>query len=81
MYMALHIADVEISQLVTKLASLEKTTKTEALRRLLRRELEGRELREQRRKFHELALQIIKESRPQGFHPPTKDEIDDMWGQ
>ena len=81
MYMALHIADSEVSQLAAKLAELDKTSKTESLRRLLRRELEERERRERRKTFHEVATEIIREARAKQIKPPTKEEIDEMWGQ
>ena len=81
MYMALHIADREVSQLADQLAALDKTTKTEALRRLLRREIEERKVREQRRKFTAVARQIIKEARAQNLKPVTKEERDRLWGQ
>lgn len=81
MYMALHIADPEVSQLADQLAALDKTTKTEALRRLLRREIEERKVREQRRKFTAVARQVIKEARAQNLQPVTKEERDQLWGQ
>lgn len=40
--MGLHVADPEVNKMVTKLAKLEKTTKTEILRRVLRKAIEGR---------------------------------------
>jgi hypothetical protein len=79
--MALHIADNEVSALAAELARLDKTSKTEMLRRLLRREVIERQLREQRQQFQRLATQIIQESRDEGQQPVTKDEMDELWGQ
>lgn len=81
MYMALHIADPEVSKLADQLAALDKTTKTEALRRLLRRELEDRKLQEQRKKFTVVARQIIKEARSKELKAVSKEEMDQLWGQ
>jgi hypothetical protein len=81
MYMALHIADSEVSALAAELARLDKISKTEMLRRLLRREVVERKLREQRQQFLGLATQIIQESRDEGQQPVTKDEMDELWGQ
>jgi hypothetical protein len=79
--MALHIADNEVSALAAELARLDKISKTEMLRRLLRREVVERKLREQRQQFLGLATQIIQESRDEGQQPVTKDEMDELWGQ
>lgn len=81
MYMALHITDPEVSKLADQLAALDKTTKTEALRHLLRREIEERKVREQRRNFADVAGQIIKEARAKEVKPVTKQEMDELWGQ
>lgn len=79
--MALHIADPEVSKLADQLAALDKTTKTEALRRLLKREIEERRLREKRKKFSAIAREVIKEARTQRIKPVTKEETDQLWGQ
>jgi antitoxin VapB len=81
MYMALHIADPEVSKLADQLAALDKTTKTEALRRLLKREIEERRVREKRKKFTAIAREVIQEARAQKIKPVTKEEMDQLWGQ
>jgi hypothetical protein len=78
--MALHVADPEVSKLVTKLAKLEKTTKTEILRRVLRKALEGRQRAEKRKKFFEVAMRVGDEARRRGIKPVTKEEMDWLWG-
>ena len=78
--MALHVADPEVSKMVTKLAKLEKTTKTELLRRLLRKAIEDRERIEKRKGFRELATRISEEARKKGIKPATKEEMDWLWG-
>ena len=85
MYMALHIADPEVSRLAADLARLENTTETEALRRLLRQAVEEREAAAKReaaeraRKFREVAYRIIEEGRKKNIPPVTKQEMDDLW--
>ncbi|HTU46758.1 MAG TPA: type II toxin-antitoxin system VapB family antitoxin [Bryobacteraceae bacterium] len=78
--MALHVADPEVSKLVTKLAKLEKITKTELLRRLLRKALEGRERAKKRKHFFEIATRVGNEAREKGIPPVTKEEMDWLWG-
>jgi hypothetical protein len=80
MYMALHIADPEVSQLASALAKLEHTTKTEALRRVLREAVKNKRAAAKREGFRELAARIIAEAREQKLQPVTKQEMDDLWG-
>ena len=80
MYMALHIADPEVSRLAAELARLQNTTKTEALRRALRQAIRDQEIAEKRKGFRELAYQIIEEGRKKNLPPVTKKEMDDLWG-
>lgn len=80
MYMALHIADPEVSRLAAELARLENTTKTEALRRLLRQAVADHEIAEKRKGFRETAYRIIEEARKLNIPPVTKQEMDDLWG-
>jgi hypothetical protein len=80
MYMALHIADNEVSSLATEFAKLEGTTKTEALRRLLREAVADLKKREKRAGFLELAEEISQQARREGVKPVTKKEMDDLWG-
>jgi hypothetical protein len=78
--MALHVADPEVSKLVTRLAKLEKTTKTELLRRVLRKAMEDRQRAEKRKGFRELATRIAQDARKRGIKPVTKEEMDWLWG-
>ncbi len=77
--MALHIADAEVSRLVTDLARIEKTNKTEALRRLLRQAVTERQLAAKRKDFREVALRIAANSQRKRVPPVTKEEIDALW--
>jgi len=78
--MALHIADPEVSRLVTKLAKLEKTTKTEAMRRLLRKAMADRDRAAKAQEFRKYATRIGNEARKRGIKPVTKEEMDYFWG-
>jgi hypothetical protein len=78
--MALHVADPEVSKLVTKLAKLEKISKTEVLRRVLRKAMEERERAEKRKHFYEVATRVGDEARRRGIKPVTKEEMDWLWG-
>lgn len=80
MYMALHIADPEVSRLATELARLENTTETEALRRVLRQAVTNHEIAEKRKGFREVAYRIAAEARKLNLPPVTKQEMDDLWG-
>ena len=80
MYMALHIADAEVSELATEFAKMEGTTKTEALRRLLREAVAERKKQEKREGFFELGIKIGEQARRRGLPPVTKEEMDDLWG-
>ena len=80
MYMALHIADPEVSRLAADLARLENTTKTEALRRVLRQAVADHKTAEKRKDFREVAYRIAAEARKLNIPPVTKKEMDDLWG-
>jgi antitoxin VapB len=80
MYMALHIADAEVSRLASALAKLERTTKTEAVRRALRKSLAERRREAKRKGFREFAEGLVAEGREQGIAPVTKAEMDALWG-
>jgi antitoxin VapB len=80
MYMALHIADAEVSRLASALAKLERTTKTEAVRRALRKTLAERRREAKRKGFREFAEGLVAEGREQGIAPVTKEEMDALWG-
>lgn len=78
--MALHIADTEVDRLTTELAKQDNVSKTEALRRLLRREFADRTLRRHRQDFSRLAREVMEEGRAQQPVQVTKKEFDDLWG-
>ncbi len=78
--MALHIADAEVSRLTADLARLEKTTKTEALRRVLREAVKQRETAKKRKGLEELMDRIIAEARAKGIQPASKEEFDALSG-
>jgi hypothetical protein len=80
MYMALHIADAEVSNLAAEFAKMEGATKTEALRRLLREAVAERKKRAKRSGFRELAQTIAEQARREGVKPVTKEEMDHLWG-
>jgi hypothetical protein len=80
MYMALHIADPEVSRLAADLARLENTTKTEALRRVLRQAIADREMAEKRKGFREFTYKLIEDARKRNLPPMTKQEMDNLWG-
>jgi hypothetical protein len=83
LYMALHIADPEVSALMTEYVKATGMTKTEALRRLLRhavQEVTQQETRKQRRaKFREIAYEIMEKARQQNQPPHTKEEADALF--
>lgn len=78
--MALHVADPEVTRLVTELARLEKTSKTEVLRRILRAAISERQREAKRKDFREFAMQVVAEGRKRKIPPVTKAEMDDLWG-
>jgi hypothetical protein len=80
MYMALHIADPEVSRLAADLAKFEKTTKTEAVRRVLREAVKRHEADERVSRFRRVATAIAEEARRQKIKPVTKKEFDNLWG-
>jgi len=80
MYMALHVADAEVTRLVADLARMENTTKTEVLRRVLRAAISQRQKEAKRKDFREFALRLIAEGRKQKIRPVTKKERDELWG-
>jgi hypothetical protein len=79
MYMPLHIADADVSKLVADLAKAEGTTKTEALRRLLRKTMAERQRNMTRAGFREFALGLMAEARLKRTAPASKAEMDDLW--
>ena len=79
MYMALHIADTDVTRLVADLAKSEGTTKTEALRRLLRKTMAERQKDMTRAGFREFALGLMAEARLKRIARAGKAEMDDLW--
>jgi hypothetical protein len=80
MYMALHIADPEVSDLVTDLAKLEGASKTETLRRLLRKAMAERQKDKARAGFREFAAGLVVTARRKNLSPSSKQEMDNLWG-
>lgn len=78
--MALHIADPEVSRLAADLAALEHTTKTEALRRVLRDAVKAKQVSAKREGLRELMTHMIADARKQNLQPVTKEEMDELWG-
>ena len=78
--MALHIADSEVSNLATELAKLEHTSKTEALRRVLREAVAHRNRRSRADGFEQVARRIAADARQNAVLPVTKEEMDQLWG-
>ncbi|MBV9678592.1 MAG: type II toxin-antitoxin system VapB family antitoxin [Acidobacteriaceae bacterium] len=78
--MALHIADPEVSRLAADLAKFEKTTKTEALRRVLREAVKKYEADERAARFVRITNEIVAEARRKKVKPVTKEEFDELWG-
>ncbi len=79
MYMALHIADPEVSRLAADLAKFEKTTKTEALRRVLREAVKKYEAHERAERFRRTVDEIVASGRKLKIKPITKEERDELW--
>ena len=81
--MALHIADPEVSALMTEYVKATGMSKTEALRRLLRdavQEIAQQEARRQKKaKFREVAYSIMEKARQQNQPPHTKEEADALF--
>jgi hypothetical protein len=77
--MGLHIADPEVVRLVADLAKSEGTTKTEALRRLLRQTMADRQKQMTRAGFGEFAEGLMAEARRKKIAPAGKAEMDDLW--
>jgi hypothetical protein len=80
LYMTLHIADPEVANLVSDLAKLKGTTKTEALRILLRQTMAEYEKDSKRSSFREHAMSMVAKARKDGIAPVRKAEMDSFWG-
>ncbi len=80
LYMGMHIADPEVVRLVADLAKSEGTTKTEALRRLLRKTMADRQKEATRAGFGKFAAGLMGEARRKKIAPASKAEMDGLWG-
>ncbi len=79
MYMAIHVADPEVTQLLNTYVGQTGMTKTEALRRLLKTAVSEEARKLQKKNFRAVALEIMAEARQAGKAAPTKDEIDALY--
>ncbi len=79
MYMALHIADPEVSALMTEYVKATGMSKTEALRRLLRDAVQQETQKQKKSKFREVAYSIMEKARQQKQPPHTKEEADALF--
>lgn len=79
MYMALHIADPEVSALMTEYVKATGMSKTEALRRLLRDAVQQEARKQKKSKFREVAYSIMEKARQQNQPPHTKEEADALF--
>ncbi|MBV8829098.1 MAG: type II toxin-antitoxin system VapB family antitoxin [Acidobacteriaceae bacterium] len=74
--MAIHIADPEVSALMTEYAATTGMTKTEALRRLLKAALEAEKHQSRRARFRQVANSLVEKARREGQREQTKEEAD-----
>ncbi len=74
--MAIHIADREVSDLMTKYSEATGMSKTEALRRLLRSAVEQIDGKERKQRLRQVANAIRVKNRKLGLSPITKQEAD-----
>jgi hypothetical protein len=79
MYMALHIADPEVADLMTRYAQSKGLSKTEALRRLLRTAIQDQAARKKREAFRSFASEMVRKARKQKIAPVKKQEIDALY--
>ena len=82
--MPLYIRDAEVDLLATRLAELEKASKTEALRNLLREAVAVRERRGNAEERFAKGMRVAKETgkliRAAGTYKPyTKEEADSLY--
>ncbi|HEX4170563.1 MAG TPA: type II toxin-antitoxin system VapB family antitoxin [Bryobacteraceae bacterium] len=77
--MALHIADSEVSRLMTEYAQQTGMSKTEALRRLLREAVQREKGKQLKADFKNVAYRIVEKNRPLNLPPLTKEEADSIF--
>ena len=74
--MALHIADVEVSALLTEYTKVTGMSKTEAMRRLLREAVQEQRRQQNKADFVAVAKRIVEKNRRLNLPPLTKEEQD-----
>lgn len=77
--MALHIRDARADKLARRLAKRQGTTMTQAVISALEGAL-AREQRPLRERIAEIALEAERLGNRAKGHTPTKQEIDELWG-
>ncbi|MFL6417451.1 MAG: type II toxin-antitoxin system VapB family antitoxin [Bryobacteraceae bacterium] len=78
-YMALHINDPEVTDLMNRYVKATGMSKTEALRRLLRTAVQQEEGADKKARFGAVARQIIEKNRKLNLKPFTKEEVDEIF--
>jgi hypothetical protein len=78
-YMAIHIADSEVTNLMNEYVKATGMSKTEALRRLLRGALQQEERKHNKANFEKVARRIIEKNRALNLAPVTKEEADNIF--
>jgi hypothetical protein len=79
MYVALHIADPEVSALMAKYVEVTGMSKTEALRHLLRDAIQQEMRKQKKSRFREIAYGIMEQARKENQKPYTKEESDALF--
>jgi hypothetical protein len=79
LYMALHVADPEVTKLMNEYVKETGMSKTEALRRLLRDALDRQKRRKAKASFENVAHRIINKNRTRNITPITKEEVDKIF--
>ena len=78
MYMAIHISDNEVSELMVQYAQVTGMSKTEVLRRLLREGLLRQKL-SHGEDFDTVARRLIRKNKHLNLPPVSKDEMDSIF--
>jgi hypothetical protein len=79
MYMAIHVADPEVTNLMNEYVKATGMSKTEALRRLLREALQQQTRKQNKANFERVAKRIIEKNRALNLAPVTKEEADSIF--
>lgn len=77
--MALHVADPEVTDLMSEYVKLTGMSKTEALRRLLREALKHQKRKQSKANFEHVAQRITEKNRSLNLLPVTKEEADNIF--